>query len=123
MISRSDIQNASRDRQPRAAGPLDSVLEGLSGLNETAPTNPGVVGSVGDWLDRAERRPEWFLWGKAQPLGACPAHPLLCHMVDVAAVAGRLLTRALPRSLRTRRLTLRGLSEAVPCNETLSSLI
>lgn len=46
-----------------------------------------------EWCALANRRASWLLWGKAQPLGSCPAHPLLLHMLDVAAVAGLLLER------------------------------
>lgn len=111
MKSRSEIENELHDRQGPTADPLASTLEGLGDASETAKSNAAAVDTVRDWLDRAEHRPAWLLWGKARPLGACPAHPLLCHMADVAAVAGRLLTRTLPRSVRTRLLTLDGLSE------------
>jgi CRISPR-associated endonuclease/helicase Cas3 len=58
-------------------------------------------------LALAEGRPEWMLWGKAQP--AAPdaiAHPLLCHCVDVAAVAALFLTERLPSALCERLLSL-----------------
>ena len=59
-----------------------------------------------DWLDRAGGRPEWLLWGKAKPDTDCPAHPVICHMLDVAAVAARLSADVLPCALRSRLLSL-----------------
>ncbi len=56
------------------------------------------------WVQAAGGRPEWILWGKAQPEGDVVAHPLLCHCLDVAAVAALFLTDRLPRSLRARLL-------------------
>ncbi len=47
-----------------------------------------------------------MLWGKARPKTVCPAHPLLCHMIDVAAVAARLVTEILPDALRQRLLAI-----------------
>lgn len=52
----------------------------------------------------AARRPAWECWGKAYPSADCPAHALLCHLLDVAAVAERLLTTHAPRALRQRML-------------------
>lgn len=56
-------------------------------------------------------RPEWALWGKASPTegGAVPAHPLLCHMVDVAAVAEVLLRDVLPAGVHDRLVAAFGL--------------
>lgn len=52
-----------------------------------------------------------LLWGKAQPSGDGPAwHPLVCHMLDVSAVASELLDM-LPRSTATRLLGRLGLPE------------
>src|SRR5690349_8828202 len=62
------------------------------------------VSSPQEWLDAANGRPAWALWGKAMPASACPAHPLLCHMVDVAAVAALLLTARVAPALRARLL-------------------
>jgi len=63
------------------------------------------VKSVGHYFEAADGRPEWALWGKAQPEATAdvPAHPLLCHMVDVASVA-EVLLRVVPRSTRARLL-------------------
>lgn len=51
-------------------------------------------------------RPAWALWGKARPGedAAVPAHPLLCHMIDVAAVAEAMLESLLPRGTLERLL-------------------
>jgi len=62
--------------------------------------------SIQSWLDAGEERPEWELWGKAQPDSPCPAHPLLCHMIDVSAVAARMVTSILPSGLRQRLLAI-----------------
>jgi len=67
-----------------------------------------------DWIACASDRPAWECWGKAQPTGACPAHPLLCHLVDVAAVARHLLTSHAPLALRRQLLAL------IPENEEAS---
>ena len=64
------------------------------------------------WLAAAEGRPEWQLWGKGRPSGDCPAHPLLCHVVDVAAVAALLITRLLPSALRQRLLAVHPAGQA-----------
>lgn len=69
----------------------------------TAPTqqfNPTA------WSVLANGRPAWELWGKGRPRGDCPAHPLLCHMLDVAAVAGLLLANILAAPVRDRLLAL-----------------
>ncbi|MFO0558673.1 MAG: CRISPR-associated helicase Cas3' [Polyangiales bacterium] len=54
---------------------------------------PRIARSASEWCSIAARRPSWLLWGKATPTDSCPAHPLLLHMLDVAAVAGTLLQR------------------------------
>ncbi|MGE0451200.1 MAG: CRISPR-associated helicase Cas3' [Vicinamibacterales bacterium] len=54
----------------------------------------------------AEGRASWECWGKAHPSEGCPAHALLCHLLDVAAVAHHLLTTHGPRALRQRLLGL-----------------
>lgn len=63
-------------------------------------------------------RSEWALWGKASPSegGDVPAHPLLCHMVDVALVAEVLLRDVLPRGVQDRLAGALGLdpSAAIP---------
>lgn len=58
------------------------------------------------WSAAARGRPEWALWGKAQPgeTQSSPAHPLLCHMLDVGLVARLLLEEHVPRSV-LRRIT------------------
>jgi CRISPR-associated endonuclease/helicase Cas3 len=63
------------------------------------------------WFAKSAGRPAWECWGKAQSAGTCPAHPLLCHMLDVAAVAERLLTTHAPRATRRRLLALSPLGE------------
>lgn len=71
--------------------------------------------SPAEWLAHAGTRAEWILWGKAkppQPTGVCPAHPLLCHLADVAAVAAIMLTKTMPTALRRQLLTLEGLTES-----------
>jgi CRISPR-associated endonuclease/helicase Cas3 len=62
--------------------------------------------AVSCWSAAARGRPEWVLWGKAQPGEdqPAPAHPLLCHMLDVALVARRMLEDVSPRAA-VRRLT------------------
>jgi CRISPR-associated endonuclease/helicase Cas3 len=57
------------------------------------------------WIAAVKQRPEWALWGKAHPGDGqpAPAHPLLCHMLDVALVARRMLDVIAPRST-VRRL-------------------
>jgi hypothetical protein len=52
----------------------------------------------------ANGRPEWECWGKAYPTDGCPAHALLCRLLDVAAVAHNLLTTHAPPALRRRLL-------------------
>lgn len=59
-----------------------------------------------DWVTSALDRPAWECWGKGQPGGTCPAHPLLCHFLDVAAVAHHLLTTHAPLALRRQLLAL-----------------
>lgn len=68
------------------------------------PVGTVSINTPESWLAAAGGRPEWMLWGKAQPQSSCPAHPLLCHMLDVAAVASRMLATTLPPALRTRVL-------------------
>lgn len=63
-----------------------------------------TASSAEAWIEHASGRPEWACWGKARPSGACPAHPVLCHIVDVAAVAALLFTTHAPRALRQRLL-------------------
>src|SRR5580692_11839477 len=73
----------------------------------------GIVNGAERYLAAARGRPEWILWGKAQagPAAEVPAHPLLCHMTDVAAVTESLLRDRLPRATRMRLLTALQLSE------------
>lgn len=85
----------------------DSLTAWLDSLGATTLASPGEPpSSPSVWLDIAEGRPAWMLWGKARPASSCPAHPLLCHMLDVAAVASRLLTSILPPALRQRFLSV-----------------
>ncbi len=65
-----------------------------------------VVDSEQRYLAAARGRPEWTLWGKAKAdeTSSVPAHPLLCHMVDVAVVAEVMLREVLPASTRARLL-------------------
>jgi CRISPR-associated endonuclease/helicase Cas3 len=67
-----------------------------------------------EWIARAGDRPAWECWGKGRPRCNCPAHPLLCHLLDVAAVAQHLLTSYAPLALR------RHLLAAVPDDEGAS---
>ena len=55
----------------------------------------------------------WRLWGKvgAQKAG-CPWHPLVCHMLDVAAVADALWERVMPAAMRERFRNAFGCDEA-----------
>jgi CRISPR-associated endonuclease/helicase Cas3 len=64
------------------------------------------VESVQSYVDSIAGRPEWALWGKAQPPEgtAVAAHPLLCHMIDVAVAGEMLLRDAVPASTRDRLL-------------------
>ena len=64
------------------------------------------VSSPEEWLSFANGRPEWQLWGKGRPSGVCPAHPLLCHILDVAAVAAVVLTRITPPAAQRRLLAV-----------------
>lgn len=81
---------------------LTLVLASFGSELDTEPAAAPV--SPESWIARAGGRPAWQLWGKARPRGSCPAHPLLCHMVDVAAVAGVLLTRIVAPAVRKRLL-------------------
>lgn len=58
-----------------------------------------------------EGRPEWALWGKARPgeQAEVPAHPLVCHMLDVASVAEAMLETTLPRGTADRLLAPLGI--------------
>jgi CRISPR-associated endonuclease/helicase Cas3 len=58
------------------------------------------------WIAAADGRPAWECWGKGRPTGDCPAHPLLCHLLDVAAVAQLLLTSYGPLALRRHLLAV-----------------
>jgi len=58
------------------------------------------------WIAASDDRPAWECWGKGKPTGNCPAHPLLCHLLDVAAVARHLLTTHAPLALRRGVLTI-----------------
>ncbi len=78
----------------------------LSDLGDAAGSRPRETASPEAWIDAAGGRAAWECWGKAQPSGGCPAHPILCHMLDVAAVAARLLTTHSPRALRRRLLAV-----------------
>jgi hypothetical protein len=60
------------------------------------------------WLAEAAGRAAWECWGKGRPTGGWPAHPLLCHLLDVAAVARHLLTTRMPAALRRRLLAIGG---------------
>lgn len=76
------------------------------------------------WLESAAGRLEWLLWGKAQPKrgSAEPAHPLLCHLIDVMAVGRHLMTDILPTAT-VRRLGLGGGAADDGALATLSLLI
>lgn len=62
--------------------------------------------SYDDWLAAAGGRPEWECWGKGQSTEGGHAHALLCHLLDVTAVAHHLLTRHASRALRRSLLGL-----------------
>src|SRR5262245_3999402 len=59
-----------------------------------------------EWVAAASGRAAWECWGKASPDAVCPAHALLCHLLDVAAVAYYLLTTHAPRAQRRLLLGL-----------------
>ena len=85
----------------------DQLADWVTSLGaNSASTTPPTPLSFAQWLEAAAGRPEWMLWGKAMPAGPSPAHPLLCHMLDVSAVAAMLLTSVLPRALRLRLLAI-----------------
>jgi CRISPR-associated endonuclease/helicase Cas3 len=67
--------------------------------------DPGS-GDLDAWLACAAGRPALQLWGKAHPGLRWPAHPLLCHMLDVAAVAARLLTGVVSAPIASRLLSI-----------------
>lgn len=79
----------------------------VASLGVDPSPEPGEERSLEAWFLRAQKRPAFELWGKAHPtpLG-WPAHPLLCHMLDVAAVAAVLLTQILPPRLVQRLLSI-----------------
>lgn len=74
----------------------------------TPPSNAGKGRTLShdEWMAAAAGRAAWECWGKAYPKEGCPAHPLVCHLVDVAAVAHHLLTTHAPSALRRRLLGL-----------------
>lgn len=63
-------------------------------------------GDLDEWFERAAGRPAFQLWGKAHDGQPWPMHPLLCHMLDVAAVAARMLAETTPHALRDRLLAI-----------------
>lgn len=67
---------------------------------------------VREWEKAARRRPEWSLWGKAQggDHQSAIAHPLICHMLDVALVSRSLLDRLVPRAQLERLRTISQMS-------------
>ncbi len=83
---------------------LINILHAMAGSDaaalQTAANTPEI------WIATANGRPEWEVWGKGRPQGSCPAHPLLCHMADVTAVAGLMVVQLLAPSLRERLLAL-----------------
>lgn len=82
---------------------------GTSPTTGSAPDtpNPPTARTVPDWLRSSLGRPAFELWGKAHPReDGWPAHPLLCHMMDVAAVAAVLVATVLPEALVARLLAL-----------------
>jgi CRISPR-associated endonuclease/helicase Cas3 len=60
--------------------------------------------TLDQWFARAEGRPAFMLWGKAHDGQPWPMHPLVCHVLDVAAVAARLLAQVMSPALRERLL-------------------
>jgi CRISPR-associated endonuclease/helicase Cas3 len=74
---------------------------------------PNATDRIAQWYEGARGRPEWQLWGKAQPgdEAAEPAHPLLCHMLDVMAVAETFLKEILPAKTLERFEAALGLDD------------
>lgn len=81
-------------------------IEGLRRLGARCEPPPSVL-TTKDWIQLADDRLAWMLWGKAMPEGESgPAHPLLCHCLDVASVASLFLVERLPLALRNRFTSL-----------------
>lgn len=83
---------------------LLAIIEALGCPGEPQPEPP--TKDLSAWLASAQGRPAFELWGKAHDGQPWPAHPLLCHMLDVAAVAGLLVAMVLPPRLVQRLLSL-----------------
>ncbi len=88
-------------------GAAARLVRCVDSFGERGEPDIRVARNLAEWFAHAEDRPAWLLWGKAHPdRGGCEAHPLLLHMVDVAAVAAHLLTTTLSPALRSRLLSL-----------------
>lgn len=81
---------------------LFSQIQALGSPLES--TSRPSSGDLTAWFAAAQKRPAFELWGKAYEGQPWPAHPLLCHMLDVAAVAALLVTTILPPRLVQRLL-------------------
>lgn len=84
----------------------DRLIEIAESLGAPGSSNEGDSGFIDEWFERAAGRPAYQLWGKAYDGQPWPTHPLLCHMVDVAAVAARMLVETTPPTLRDRLLSI-----------------
>lgn len=81
----------------------NDLLESARSWGAAATASP-TTGDVGAWFDRADGRAAFLLWGKAHDGHPWPMHPLVCHVLDVAAVAAHLLARVISPALRERLL-------------------
>lgn len=71
------------------------------------PEEPTIQSSASiDGYAASATAPGLTFWGKARPLPefSTTAHPLACHMIDVAVVSEQLLDRVLPAGTRRRFL-------------------
>lgn len=66
------------------------------------------------YFQAASGRPGFALWGKARPAGnaSAAAHPLICHIIDVAVVAQLLVEEVLAKGTVARLLENFGCSAA-----------
>jgi CRISPR-associated endonuclease Cas3-HD len=84
---------------------LMDIARSLGGTSVVPSTSQSESERTLDqWFARAEGRPAFMLWGKAHDGQPWPMHPLVCHVLDVAAVAALLLARVMSPALRERLL-------------------
>ena len=107
---RNPDRRTSLDRAPASfvtKRPSASSSNRVSSVVPVTPISPNG-GESGDdtWMAAAAGRAAWECWGKAHPTEGWAAHALLCHLLDVAAVAHHLLTTHAPPALRRRLLGL-----------------